>query len=620
MWRLTRRRVIAGGAAIAAGARLTSWPVRAEADEETHGLSSFGDLKYGPDFSHFAYVNPQAPKGGTLVLQIKQATGNQGFDTFNTLNIFVLRGDGAAGMGATFDTLMAGSADEAGTLYGLVARNVRISPDKLIYRFLLRPEARFHDGSRLTARDAAFSLNILKEKGHPTFRAVLREVAAAEAEADDVLRVTFTPQRSRDLHLVVAGMPIFSEAHWENRDFDASTLEVPLGSGPYKVGRFEVGRFIEFERVPDYWARDLPVQVGQNNFDRVRWEYFRDRTVAFEAFKNGTLNYHEEYTSRFWATNYDFPAVREGRVKRDEIPNDMPAPIQGWYFNQRRDAFKDLRIREAIGLAFDFEWVNQNIMFGAYQRTTSYFENSDMKAVGLPGPEELALLEPFRSSLPPGVFGEPVLPPVSDGSGQDRRLLRRADELLRAAGCKRDGGVLRLPNGSPFEIEFLDSTPALQPHTQPFQANLKRLGIQAHSRLVDAAQYQRRMEGFDFDMASRALGGSLTPGDSLRVVFGSEAAGMPGSRNIAGIADPAVDALIERIANAKSRPELNTACRALDRVLRAGHHWVPMWFKAADWIAYWDMFSRPETKPRYGSGAPGTWWFDAAKAQRIGRA
>ncbi|WP_046862516.1 extracellular solute-binding protein [Microvirga massiliensis] len=620
MWHPTRRHVLAGSTALLAGARLARLPARAEAEEETHGLSSFGDLKYGPDFPHFDYVNLQAPKGGTLVQQIKQATGNQSFDTFNTLNIFVLRGDGAAGMGATFDTLMSGSADEPDALYGLVARSVRISPDKLIYRFLLRPEARFHDGSRLTARDAAFSLNILKKKGHPTFRAVLRELAAAEAEADDVLRVTFTPQRSRDLHLVVAGMPIFSEAYWKDRDFEASTLESPLGSGPYKVGRFEVGRFIEFDRVSDYWGHDLPVQVGQNNFDRVRWEYFRDRTVAFEAFKNGTLNYHEEYTSRFWATNYDFPAVREGKVKRDEIPNDMPAPIQGWYFNQRREAFKDPRIREAVGLAFDFEWVNQNIMYGAYRRTTSYFENSEMKAVGPPSPEEIALLEPFRSSLPPAVFGEPVTPPVSDGSGQDRKLLRRADELLRAAGCKRDGGILRLPNGHPLEIEFLDSNPALQPHTQPFQANLKRLGIQARSRLVDAAQYQRRMEEFDFDMASRALGGSLTPGDSLRVVFGSEAARTPGSRNIAGIADPAVDALIERIANAKSRPDLNLACRALDRVLRAGHHWVPMWFKDTDWIAYWDVFARPERKPRYGSGAPGTWWFDAAKAQRIGRA
>jgi microcin C transport system substrate-binding protein len=386
------------------------------------------------------------------------------------------------------------------------------------------------------------------------------------------------------------------------------------------VGRFEQGRFIEFERVPEYWARDLPVNAGQNNFDRIRYEYFRDRTVAFEAFKNGTLTFHGEYTSRTWATGYDFPAVREGRVKREELPVDAPAPIQGWYFNLRRDQFRDPRVREAIALAFDFEWTNTNIMFGSYRRTTSFFENSDMKAVGAPSPEELKLLEPFRSQLPASVFGEPYVPPVSDGSGQDRRLLRRADELLREAGCKRDGSVLKLPNGRPFEIEFLDFQPSLQPHAQPFQANLKRLGIEARSRIVDPAQYQRRMDEYDFDMSSRALTGVPTPNDTLRVVYGSEPAKSPGSRNIAGISHPAVDALVERIGMAATRDELRVACRALDRVLRAGHYWVPMWFRASDWIAYWDMYARPETRPRFSSGAPGTWWFDAEKAKRIGRA
>lgn len=616
---LSRRIILKGSAAAAALSFIPLSGFAQEDETETHGLSSFGDLKYGPDFKHFDYVNPAAPKGGSLVLQIRQASGNQNFDTFNTLNIYVLRGDGAAGMGSTFDTLMAGSGDEPNTMYGLVAKSVRISSDKLTYRFILRSEARFHDGSKLTARDAAFSLMTLKEKGHPVYRAILTQMVSAEAEAEDVLRVQFSPQRSRDLHLVVASMPIFSERYWQSKDFEASTLEAPLGSGPYKVSRFEQGRFIEFERVPDYWAKDLPVNVGQNNFDRVRYEYFRDRTVAFEAFKNGTINYHEEFTSRIWATNYDFPAMREGRVKREEIPDDTPAPIQGWYFNTRREAFKDPRVREAIGLAFDFEWTNVNIMFGSYRRTTSFFENSDMKAKGLPSPEELALLEPFREKLPPAVFGEPYLPPVSDGSGQDRKLLRRADELLRQAGCKREGGVLKLPNGQPFTIEFLDFQNSLQPHTQPFQANLKRLGIDARSRIVDAAQYQQRMNEYDFDMTSRALVGTTTPGDDLRAVYTSEAAKTSGTRNIAGIAHPAVDALIEKIGNAATREELNIACRALDRVLRAGHYWVPMWFKASDWIAYWDQFSRPETKPRFSSGAPGTWWYDAEKAKRIGR-
>ena len=620
MRRPTRRDVVLAGTA---AATLATWPRAGFPDNgetETHGLSSFGDLKYPADFKHFDYVNPQAPKGGTLAIQIKQSIGNQNFDTFNTLNVFVLKGDGAAGMPLTFDTLMAASADEPDALYGLLARSVRASGDKLTYRFMLRPEARFHDGSPVTARDVAFSLSTLKSQGHPSIRVLLSELAGAEAEGDDVVRVTLTPRRSRDLHLIIGGLPIFSAAWWQGRDFEASTLEAPLGSGAYRVGRLETGRYIEFERVPDYWGRDLPVNVGQNNFDHIRFEYFRDRTIAFEAFKNGTLNFHEEYTSRFWATNYDFPAIREGRVKRDDVPVDLPATTQGWHFNLRRDQFRDPRIREAVGLAFDFEWTNQNIMYGAFRRTTSYFDNSVMKATGMPSPEELKLLEPFRDRLPAAVFGEPPVPPVSDGSGQDRKLLRRADELLREAGCKRDGGILRLPNGKPFEIEFLDSNPALQPHTQPFQANLKRLGIEARSRLVDPAQYQRRMDEFDFDMASRAMGASLTPGDSLRAVYGSEAAKTPGSRNLSGIADPAVDALIDRIGRAETRDELTIACRALDRVLRAGHYWVPMWYRSSSWIAYWDMFSWPEKRPRYASGAPGTWWYDDAKARAIGRA
>jgi microcin C transport system substrate-binding protein len=619
MSRVTRRTVLAGATASAA---LLGVPrgTFAQAEAESHGMSSFGDLAMPPDFKHFPYVNPQAPKGGSLVLQLRQSLGNQNFDTFNTLNIYVLRGDGAAGMNATFDTLMTASADEPDALYGLAARAVRVSDDKLTYRFLMRPEARFHDGSKLTARDAAFSLMIMKEKGHPVFRATLTEMAAAEAESDEVLRVRFTENRSRDLHLVIATLPIFSASYWQGKDFEASTLEAPLGSGPYKVGRFEQGRFIEFDRVPDYWGKDLPVNVGLNNFDRIRYEYYRDRTVAFEAFKQGAITYNEEFTARIWATGYDFPALREGRVKRETVPDEAPAPIQGWYFNLRREQFQDPRIREAIGLAFDFEWTNQNIMFSSYRRTTSFFENSPMKAEGKPSPEEIALLEPFRDKLPASAFGEPPLPPVSDGSGQDRRLLRRADELLREAGCKRDGGVLKLPNGKPFEIEFLDFQASLQPHTQPFQANLKRLGIEARSRIVDAAQYQRRMDDFDFDMTVRALVGVSTPGDSIRVVFGTEAARTPGSRNIAGIAHPAVDALIEKIGRAATREELHVACRALDRVLRAGHYWVPMYFNPADWIAYWDMYARPDRKPKLASGAPGTWWYDSERARRIGRA
>jgi microcin C transport system substrate-binding protein len=495
---------------------------------------------------------------------------------------------------------------------------VRFSKDKLTYRFLLRPEAKFHDGSRLTAADVAFSLMILKTKGHPTERLILTEMLGAEAEAEDVVKVTFSERRGRDLHLIVAGMPIFSQAYWKDRDFEAQTLDPPLGSGAYKVGNFEPGRFIEFQRVADYWGKDLPVNVGINNFDKVRYEYYRDRQVAFEAFKAGKINFNEEYTSRFWATAYDFPAVREGRVKREELQSGAPVPSQGWYFNTRRSKFKDPRIREAIGLCFDFEWTNKNIMYSTYKRTTSFFENSEMKAVGKPGPEELALLEPWRGKIPDECFGEPYLPPVSDGSGSDRNLLRRADQLFKEAGCKRSGNTLQLPDGTPFQIEFLDSSPAFQPHTEPFQANLKLLGIACNSRIVDASQYNRRLVDYDFDMITLALSGSLTPSDDLRVVYGSQAASQPGSRNVGGIADPAIDAMIEKLGQAKTRQELDIACRVLDRMLRAGRYWVPGWYKDKQLVAYWDLFSRPQTMPKFGTGAPDIWWFDATKAAKTG--
>ncbi len=558
---MRRRSFLAASGAALLAARL---PARAQTPER-HGLSSFGDLKYPAGFPRFDYVEPLAPKGGTFSAQLSTTTGNQAFETFNTLNIYVLKGDGAAGMDLTFDSLMVRALDEPDAVYGLVARSVSVSDDGLAYRFSLRPQARFHDGSRLTARDVAFSIMTLKEKGHPQIAAVLRDVAGASPDGDDAVVVRFAPGRSRDLPLIVADLPIFSEAYYRGRDFEASTLEPPLGSGAYRVARFEVGRFIAFERVADYWGADLPVSIGQNNFGEIRYEYFRDRDVAFEAFKAGTFTWREEFTSRVWATGYDFPAAQEGRVKRETVPDHTPSGTQGWFLNTRRAVFRDSRIREAIGLAFDFEWSNQNLMYGAYRRTASFFENSDLKAEGMPSPEELALLEPFRGKVPDEVFGEPVSPPRSDGSGQDRALLRRADTLLRQAGCTRDGGVMKLPDGQPLAFEFLDSSPVFQPLLQSYIKNLSLIGIRASSRLVDAAQYQARLKDFDFDVVSTRFGGSVTPGAGLREVYGSRAAKVPGSQNLAGIENPAADAMLDRIADAASRADLTTACRALDR-------------------------------------------------------
>jgi microcin C transport system substrate-binding protein len=614
---ILHRRGVLGATIIGVAAAL---PRAARAQEvESHGLSIFGDLKYPADFPRFDYVRPDAPTGGAMSLQISNTGGNQTYDTFNTLNTFVLKGDGAAGMGLTYDSLMARALDEPDAMYGLVARSVRASGDGRVFRFRLRLEARFHDGSRLTARDVAFTIDLLKAKGHPAYSQALRFVDGASAEEDDVVRVDFAAERARDLPLYVASLPIFCQAYWSGRDFEAATLEAPLGSGPYRVARFESGRFIAFERVRDYWGAKLPVNVGSHNLDEIRYEYFRDRQVAFEAFKAGVFTYREEFTARLWATGYDFPAVREARIRREEVPDGTPSGMQGWFFNLRRRKFADPRIREAIGLAFDFEATNRTIMYGAYLRTASYFENSPFKAEGRPGRDELALLEPLRGKVPEEVFGEPWAPPKSDGSGQDRALLRRANTLLTEAGCKREGSVLRLPSGEPLAFEFLDFDPILQPHTLPFIANLGLLGIQATSRIVDASQYQRRTEDFDFDVAVRRYAHASTPGEALRQVFGSRAAATRGSLNLAGFSDPAIDTLVEAIITASTRPALIAACRALDRVLRAGRYWVPMWYKATHTLAYWDMFGHPQT-PRYGLPVPQTWWWEADKARRIGRA
>ena len=613
----TRRAVVAGAGAL--GATLVLAPPARAAARTSHGLSSFGDLKYPADFPNFDYVNPDAPRGGRFSAQIASTLGNQASDTFNTLNIYVLRGDGAAGMNLTFDSLMVRALDEPDALYGLLARSVEISEDGLRYRFALRPQARFHDGSRLTAHDVATSMRLLKEKGHPEISQVIRDLTEAIAEDDATVTLRFAPGRSRDLPLFVATLPVFSAAYYANRDFEASSLEPPLGSGPYQVSRVEAGRFIELERVKDYWGAELPVNVGQNNFDAIRYEYFRDRQVAFEAFKGGAFTFREEFTARVWATGYEFPAVQEGRVRKEVVPDARPSGTQGWWMNTRREAFRDPRVREAIGLCFDFNWSNANLMYGAYIRTASYFENSDLKATGRPAPEELALLDPMRGDLPAEVFGEAWSPPSSDGSGQDRALLSRAVALLREAGCTRDGGVIRLASGKPLEIEFLDNDPVFQPVTQPFIRNLGLIGIRASIRLVDPSQYQARVKDFDFDLTARRFASGLTPGPELREAYGSRAAGTPGANNLAGIASPAIDALIEKVTEATSRADMIHAARALDRVLRAGRYWVPMWYKADHRLALWDVYGRPAKGPTYDLGVPNVWWYDAAKARRIGR-
>jgi microcin C transport system substrate-binding protein len=461
---------------------------------------------------------------------------------------------------------------------------------------------------------------VLKTKGHPSYRAILAELGDVVVEDQQTVLLKFSPSRGLDVPPLAASLPIFSKTYYANRSFDETSLEPPLGSGAYRVSRFEQGRFVEFERVKNWWGADLPVCRGQYNFDVLRDEYYRDREAGFEAFTGRNYLFREEFTSRVWATRYDFPAFRDGRVKREIIPDERPSGAQGWLINTRREKFKDRRVREAIGLAFDFEWTNKNLMYGSYQRTRSVFENSEMMAKGEPSADELALLEPFRDRLLPEVFGVAWVPPESDGSGQDRKLLRRAGELLGEAGWTIKDGRRVNAAGEQLMLEFLLDERSFEPHHTPFIKNLRVLGIDASLRFVDPAQEQIRKKEFDFDIVIDRFIYPQIPGAALRNYFSSEFAQMKGSSNLAGISAPVIDELVKKVAAAKTQAGLYSACRALDRVLRSGRYWIPHWNKASFWIAYWDEFGHPQVKPRFARGVPETWWFDAAKAAKIEQA
>ncbi len=604
--RLSRRSLLALSAAAGVSAAL---PLRAQQPQsERHGLSAFGDLKYPPDFLHFDYVNPNAPKGGVFSQVGSSGQFNQNLETFNTLNIYSQRNDGALGMELTFAPLMVRALDEPDAMYGLAARSVAVSEDGLTYRFRIRPEARFHDGTKLTAQDSAWTITTLKTTGHNLLRIILKDVESAEAEGDNIVVVRFVKGRGRETPLIVAGLPVLARKSFEAKNFDEATLTPPLGSGPYRVGRLEPGRFIEYSRVENWWGEKLSVSRGQHNFGAVRYEFYRDRDVGFQGFTARNYLFREEFTSRIWATSYDFPAARDGRVKKEILPDQTPSGAQGWFINTRREKFSDKRVREALALTMDFPWMNKNLMYGSYDRTYSYFQNTEMAAQGKPSPQELELLEPFRGKVDDAVFGEAYMPPEADGSGSDRNLLRRAGLLLREAGCEIKDGKRMTPKGEPITIEFLINTTSFEPHHSAIISNLRRLGIEANMRVVDPAQFQLRLQTFDFDITVQRFSTSSTPGESLRSFFSSEASKMQGSRNLSGISDPAIDALVEKIVGANSREALTLACRVLDRVLRANHYWIPQWNKGTHWIAYWDVFARPKEKPRYGRAIPETWW------------
>lgn len=575
-----------------------------------HGISVFGDLRYGPDFAHFEYANPDAPKGGTIRIT--------GLETFETLNPFILKGrKDTLTQALLFDTLMARAADEPDALYALVAKSVERAPDGGWVAFEIDPRARFHDGTAITADDIVFTFELLRREGHPQYRALFRDVAGAEAEGRLRVKFSFAPGTHRDLPTILAALPVLSKAYYTAIPFNETTFTAPLASGPYRVGRVEPGRSIVYERVDDYWARDLPVNRGRFNFDNVIIEYYRDREVAFQAFFSRQYDFREDFTARQWATQYGEPPVNRGLIVRETLPDETPSGVQAFILNMRREKFRDIRVREALDLAFDFEWTNRTLFYDQYRRTNSMFENSALAAHAPPSTEELALLEPLRGQVPDEVFTTPFRAPETDGSGRIRDNLRRAAELLGDAGYEIRNGIRMGPDGRPFGIEFLLFEASFGRVIGPYVQNLKRLGIQADIRVVDSANFKRRQDSFDFDIVIRRIAQPLTPGLEQRSYFGSAFADIEGSFNIGGISDPAVDALIEHVVSAQSRAELTTAVRALDRVVMWNRYVVTQWYKGARNVAYWHRFSRPAISPKFDLGVIDTWWYDEEKAKLI---
>jgi len=582
---------------------------------KSHGISTFGELKYPADFPYFDYVNPDAPKGGEF--------STWGFGTFDSLTPYILKGNAAMLSSAFFDTLMTGNLDEPDAMYGLVAETIEYPEDRSWVIFHMRPEAKFFDGTPVHAEDVVFSMNVLIEKGAPSYRVLFKDFEKAEALDDLTVKFTFAKDAiKRELPMTAAGIPIFSKAYYENRDFAESTLEPPLGSGAYELLSVDAGRSVAYKRRDDYWAKDLPVNVGQNNFDVIKVEYFADYTAAFEAFKGGAYGFREEFLSKLWATAYDFPAIEKGWVIKEELPDGNPAGTQGFWFNLRREHLQDPLVRQAISMAFNFEWSNKSLFYGIYTRTDSFWENSDMQAEGMPSDAELALLEPLRADIPESVFTEPAFVPAVSKPEKvsDRKLLRRAGKLLDQAGWTvRDDGIRYNAAGQKLSFEILNDSPSFERIINPFVENLKKLGVAAVYTRVDAAQAQDREKNFDFDVTTRRYSMSETPGIELRGMFDSSTADLKGSRNIAGVNNPAVDSLIKTIEGATSRKDLTVAVKALDRVLRAMHIWVPQWYKPSHNIAYYNMFERPykDTPPKTSLGELSIWWYNPEKAAAL---
>ena len=610
-----QRRWRSCGAGVMLGAVLAAGAAPAQEVIESHGISTFGELKYPADFPHFDYVDPDAPQGGTMSFR-----GTGASQTFDSLNAFILKGEPAQGLGLLYDSLLIASADEPDSAYGLIAETIEYPQDRSYAIFNMRPDATFSDGEPIEASDVVFTWQILLEQGAPTYKISLRDIETVEALDTHRVKFTFREEAAKkDLPALAGSLSILPEHYYQDVAFDESTLDPPVGSGEYLVEEVAPGRSITYCKNPDYWGSELPVNIGANNFECYVYEYFADNTAAFEALKVGEYLFHQEFFSVIWATGYDFPAVNKGWVVREELEDARPSGTQGFWFNLRRDKFQDPRVREAIALMFNFEWTNETLFYGIYNRTDSFWENTEsMQAEGLPEGEELAVLEEFRDDLPEEVFTKPAYTPPTMGSQQlDRSAIRRASRLLDEAGWTvGDGGMRRNADGRVLSIEYVDDNPSFERVVNPFIANLRRLGIDARYNQVDAAQMQQRQEDFEYDMVPGRFVMSLSPSLELRQLFSSDAADTPGSPNLSGIADPVVDALIEKVIDAEDRDTMEARVRALDRVLRAKQIWVPNWYSGKYLVAYWDVFGRPETKPPYARG-DSYWWFDEAKYEQL---
>lgn len=628
---ITRRRLLQSGAIAAiapafggAGSlAVFDMAVAQEAAGEPkrrHGLSLFGDIKYPADFKRFDYVNPDAPKGGT-VRQISIGT----FDNFN-IAVAGVKGNLAPAIVYIYETLMTDSLDEVSTNYGLLAESAQHPDDFGWVTYRLRKEARWHDGKPVTPDDVIFSLEALK-KYSPRYASYYRHVVKAEKLGERDVKFTFDAPGNRELPMIVGQLLVLPKHYWEGtdaegrkRDISQTTLEKPVASGPYRIRDFVPGRSVTLERVKDYWGAAVPVRVGQNNFDELRFEFFRDNLVALEAFKADQADWIAENSAKQWATAYDFPATTEKRVAKAEFPIRNSGRMQGFALNLRRDVFKDTRLRRAFNLAFDFEEMNKQLFYGQYTRINSYFEGTELASSGLPKDDELALLEALRDKVPEELFTKPYTNPVGGNPEAVRSNLREALRLLKEAGYEVRDRKLINPQGQPVSVEILVRDPSSERIALFYKPSLERIGVTASIRTVDDAQYQNRTRSFDFDIITEVWGQSLSPGNEQRNFWGSKAADDPGSNNTVGIKNPAVDALIEKIIFARDRPSLVAATRALDRVLLWNNYVVPQYTYGFSRYARWDRFSHAEPLPKYGvSGLPALWWYDADKAAKIGR-